>query len=81
MNIPVDMAINPRQNCFPTIGESMINTTTRRHPRTMNEAFPQDSADWFEGPPASEGIAFRFALWCIYALLAAVFLKFLTQGI
>jgi hypothetical protein len=47
----------------------------------MNEAFPQDSADWFEGPPASEGIAFRFALWCIYALLAAVFLKFLTQGI
>lgn len=27
-----------------------MNNTTRRYPRTMQEAFPQDYCQWFEGP-------------------------------
>ncbi len=27
-----------------------MNDTTRRYPRTMQEAFPQDYYQWIEGP-------------------------------
>jgi hypothetical protein len=56
----------------------MRNPTTRKHPRTLNEAFPQDAAEWFEGPSKGEGVAYRLVLWGVYALIAAVLFKFLT---
>jgi hypothetical protein len=54
----------------------MGSPTTRKHPRTLNEAFPQDAAEWFEGPSPNEGVAYKLVMWCIYAVLAAVLLKF-----
>lgn len=56
----------------------MRNLTPRKHPRTLNEAFPQDAAEWFEGPPRREGIAYKLVLWSVYALIAVVLFKFLT---
>jgi hypothetical protein len=54
----------------------MRNLTPRKHPRTLNEAFPQDAAEWFEGPLRREGMAYKLVLWSIYALIAVVLLKF-----
>jgi len=54
----------------------MSHPTTRKHPRTLNEAFPQDAAEWFEGPARGEGAAYKFFLWCIYAALVVVLFKF-----
>ena len=37
-----------------------MNTTTRRHPRTLAEAFPDERAQWLEAP-ADRGVHGVFA--------------------
>lgn len=48
----------------------MINDTTRRFPRTLKEAFPNDDSSWFEEPEEQIGIydiIFSIISFCIFA--------------
>jgi hypothetical protein len=49
---------------------TMINDTTRRFPRTLKEAFPNDDSSWFEEPEEQIGIydiIFSIISFCIFA--------------
>jgi hypothetical protein len=45
-----------------------INPTTRRYPRTLREAFPQDAREWLDEPPET------IHVWDICVIAAAVML-------
>jgi hypothetical protein len=53
--------------------------TTRRHPRTLDEAFPDSRAQWCEGwqRPARNGWAGRLLAVLIGVLLAVVIVRHL----
>ena len=56
----------------PTTLESDIMETTRRYPRTLQEAFPNkaEQAEWFYRPKKEVGIIGAF-LWTIIAFFIA----------
>ena len=54
----------------------MISNTTRRHPRSLADAFPQERAQWLEGPtrrdvdrPVMIAAAVCFVALCVLLVL------------
>jgi hypothetical protein len=46
-----------------------VNDTTRRHPRTLHEAFPQDHSDWISHH--KRPIGERITDWILAVMLVA----------
>lgn len=58
-----------------------MNTTTRRHPRTLAQAFPADYAGWIEGhrPSITERIADVLMATILGCSLAALIVHWATS--
>jgi hypothetical protein len=52
-----------------------LNPTVRKYPRTLNEAFPEDAASWFEEPKQRIGwwdigvVGLALVMWYLIVLI------------